>query len=308
MRALADVIELGGGRRAAHEVVGEGEPLLYFQGGPGMAADLLRDDAELLADRFAVHLIDPHGSGGSTPPADPSLYDHLGHARFYDEVRRALGIERATIMGISFGGIVALTYAALFPEVADRCVAISTRVIGDDLDDEDGAAEMERLLARHAGAPWYPAARRSWDEWTERVLATEDPAEADAIMREILPLYTAYPDEPRVRAAIERWRRDARGDLAAAKAWEGGLWQTIDARPLLGRVRCPVLVLVGELDPICGPAQARRLAEGLPDAEVVAIPECGHFVPIEAPERFRSLVAAFGARGPTRPGAGTASP
>jgi pimeloyl-ACP methyl ester carboxylesterase len=293
MSALADVVELAGGRRAAYEVVGEGEPLLYFQGGPGMGADLLRDDAELLADRFAVHLIDPHGSGGSTPPSDPSLYDHLGHARFYDEVRRALGIERATIMGISFGGIVGLTFAALFPAVAERCVAISTRVIGGDLDDNDGAAETERLLARHAEAPWYPAARRAWDEWTERVLATQDPAEADALMAEVLPLYTAHPDEPRVRAAIETWRRDARGDLAAAKAWEGGLWQTIDARPLLEQVRCPVLVLVGELDPICGPAQARRVALGLPDAQVVPIPECGHFVPIEAPERFRSEVAAF---------------
>ena len=78
MAPLRESLELPDGGRAAYEVVGRGEPLLYFQGGPGFSASLLRDDAELLADRFAVHLIDPHGSGGSTPPSDSALYDHIG--------------------------------------------------------------------------------------------------------------------------------------------------------------------------------------------------------------------------------------
>src|SRR5580700_9097051 len=98
MRALGNGIDLGGGRRVAYEVIGDGEPLLYFQGGPGFSASLLRDDAELLGDRFAVHLIDPPGSGGSTPPSDPALYDHIGHARFYEDVRQSLGVGAATIM------------------------------------------------------------------------------------------------------------------------------------------------------------------------------------------------------------------
>jgi len=132
MAALRELVELPDGRRASHEVVGEGEPLLYFQGGPGFSASLLRDDATLLGDRFAVHLIDPHGSGGSTPPSDAAAYDHLGHARFYEAVREALGLERVTVMGISFGSIVALTYAALFPGAAERCIAIAARAVGEE--------------------------------------------------------------------------------------------------------------------------------------------------------------------------------
>src|SRR6266852_2681370 len=107
MPALGQSVDLGGGRRAAYEVIGDGAPLFYFQGGPGFSAALLRRDAELLADHFSVYLIDPAGSGGSTPPSDPSQYDHIGHARFYDEVRRALGFEKVTIAGVSFGGTVA---------------------------------------------------------------------------------------------------------------------------------------------------------------------------------------------------------
>ena len=293
MPPLHDSIELSGGRRASYEVVGEGEPLLYFPGGPGYGANLLRDDAALLADRFAVHLIDPHGSGGSTAPADPSAYDHIGHARFYEEVRQALGLERPSVMGHSFGSIVALTYAALFPDVAARCIAIAARAVGEEEQGAEAEEEMEQMLARHRDAPWYESARATWDSWTERALAATDAAELDAMMTEVLPLYTAHPERPGVRRLIEVWRRESESDLAATKAWEGGLYQTIDVRPLLGDVRCPTLLLVGELDLICGPAHSEPIARAVPDAEVVIVPDSGHFIPAEAPDAFREAVLSF---------------
>src|SRR5262245_18684004 len=93
-------------------------------------------------------------------------------------------------------------------------------------------------------------------------------------------------------APDELWRREAGSDLGATKAWES-LGQTIDIRPLLSGVRCPTLLLVGELDLICGPAHSRAIAEAIPHAEVVTVPDCGHFVPGEAPEAFREAVVAF---------------
>jgi pimeloyl-ACP methyl ester carboxylesterase len=293
MAALRDSVELSGGRLASYEVVGVGEPLLYFPGGPGEGAGLLRDDAALLRDRFAVHLIDPHGSGGSTPPSDPSAYDHIGHARFYEEVRQALRLERPSVMGFSFGSMVALTYAALFPDMAARCIAIAARAVGEDEQGTEAEQEMERMLARHQDAPWYESARATWDNWTERALAATDAAEIEAMMAEVLPLYTAHPERPGVRRLIESWRREAESDLAATKAWEGGLYQTIDLRPLLGDVRCPTLLLVGELDLICGPAHSHAIAEAIPHAEVVTVPDSGHFIPAEAPDAFREAVLAF---------------
>ncbi len=293
MGALSESVMLSDGRRAAFEVIGNGPPLLYFQGGPGFSAALLREDAELLADRYAVYVIDPAGSGGSTPPADPAQYDHLGHARFYDEVRVALGVGPAAIMGISFGGIVALTYAALYPEATTRCICVSSRVVGEEGDSEEAAAEMQTFLARHSGQPWYPEAREIWDEWTDRVLAAQDSREVDAMMAAVLPLYTADPDRPGVNAMIQEWRRDMKSDLAAVKAWESGLWQQIDARPLLAKIRCPTLILVGALDLICGPTQGQLIADNLPGAELLVVPDCGHFIPAEAPEAFRRAVLDF---------------
>jgi pimeloyl-ACP methyl ester carboxylesterase len=287
------VVRLSGGRQASYEVVGQGEPLLMFPGGPGLPAAIVQSDAELLADRFTSYLIDPHGSGGSTPPAEASAYDHCGHAAFYDEVRAALGLERVGVAGVSYGGTVALTYAARHPDRTTRCLAVSAFAFGGDADEARGGeaeAEMEAMLARHAGAPWYAPARTAWDSWTEVTMAATDGAEIEALFDHTLPLYCAHPDRPDVAAALEELRSVLRADLAAMQAWEGGLYQSIDLTPLLPEIHCPTLVVAGELDLICGPAQARSIAAAIPGARLVTIPECGHFPALEAADGYLTAV------------------
>src|SRR5437763_16561614 len=112
MPPLRETVSLPGGAQATYEVIGNGEPLFYFQGGPGDSASLLRDDAELLADRFAVYLIDPPGTGGSTPAHDPSDYDQQRTTRIHENARRPLAVASATSKGSTVDATVALTQAA----------------------------------------------------------------------------------------------------------------------------------------------------------------------------------------------------
>jgi pimeloyl-ACP methyl ester carboxylesterase len=53
------------------------------------------------------------------------------------------------------------------------------------------------------------------------------------------------------------------------------------------------LVVAGELDFICGPAQARPIADGISGAELVMLPGCGHIPSVEAPQAYRQAVLAF---------------
>jgi proline iminopeptidase len=289
-------IEVGEGRQATYEVIGEGAPTLMFAGGPGFAAGYMRATAELFADVLQSHLIDPHGSGGSTPPPDPADYSPQGHAQFYEDVRVALGLSEVTVFGHSFGGTTALTFAARYPDVVTRCIAAAALGVGSELGDaeaEGADAEMEAMAERHRDAPWYPEAKDVWDNWTERVLATDDPHDVERMMTTVLPLYTAHPDRPEVAAALADFSKDLKADLAAIKAWEQGMFQGIDLRPILGHARMPTLVVAGELDLICGPAQARPIAGALPNATLVLIPDCGHMQTAEAPALFRETVTEW---------------
>jgi pimeloyl-ACP methyl ester carboxylesterase len=296
------VVQLEGGRQATYEVVGTGLPTIMLAGGPGYSAAYMRGNARVFADVLQSHLIDPHGSGGSTAPADTADYSPEGHARFYEEVRQALALGEVIVFGHSFGATTALTYAAMYPGSLSRCIAVGAFGVGVETDDADAAgavAETDAFAERHADKPWYPEARAAWDAWTQRVLATEDPAEVDRMMATILPLYTAHPERPGVWAALEEMRRDLNCNLAAIKVWEGGLFQEIDLRPVLGRITVPTLLVAGELDLVCGPAQANPLERGIPNASLVLIPECGHFPDVEAPTPFLESVSAWLASAPT---------
>jgi proline iminopeptidase len=293
---MTQIVVLPGGRAASYEVIGSGRPALMFAGGPGFSASYMNGDAELLSEVQCSYLIDPHGSGSSTPPADPGHYSPEGHARFYEEVRQALALPEVVVLGHSFGGTTALTYAALFPQSTAECVAVAAFGIGPDADAQDegdAAAEAEALLARHAGSPWYEAARPVMDSWTERMLAATDAAEMEQMMAMVLPFYLAEPDKAEVAARLAEMSGAMKANLAAGKAWEGGLYQGVDLRPLLGCITCPALIVAGELDFICGPAQAQPIAGSIPGSQLAMLPGCGHIPSIEAPEQYRQAVAGF---------------
>jgi len=112
-------------------------------------------------------------------------------------------------------------------------------------------------------------------------------------MATVLPLYTAHPDRPDVARRLDEMKQHLTADLAAAKAWEGGLYQTIDLRPLAAKIARPTLVVAGELDFICGPAQARPISDAVVKSNLEVISDCGHIPSIEAPDEYRSVVLRF---------------
>ena len=58
----------------------------------------------------------------------------------------------------------------------------------------------------------------------------------------------------------------------------------VDSRPMLAGIRCPALVLVGEADTLTPPERAAEMADGIPGAHLVEVPECGHLSTLERPE------------------------
>ena len=66
-----------------------------------------------------------------------------------------------------------------------------------------------------------------------------------------------------------------------------------DSRPLLASIRCPTLVLVGDGDLATPPELNKEIADGIPDARFVAVPECGHLSTIERPEAVNAALAAW---------------
>jgi len=219
-----------------------------------------------------------------------------GHTRSYEEVRQALALSEVVVLGHSFGATTALTYAALHPQSTASCVAVAAFGIGPDADAQGGGdaeAEAEAQLARHASSPWYADARPVMDSWTQRLLAATDAAEMEQMMAVVLPFYLAEPDKPEVAARLAEMSRVMKANPAAGKAWEGGLYQSVDLRPLLGRITSPAVIVAGDLDFICGPAQAQPIAGAITGSQLVMLAGCGRIPRIEAPQEYREAIVNF---------------
>ena len=104
----------------------------------------------------------------------------------------------------------------------------------------------------------------------------------------------AHPERPGPRAAIAAWRQDLRSNLAAAKAWESGLWRRSTCDPYCLRYKLPTLVLTCELDR-SGASHGRLIAQLIDHAEMIEeFPTAAtSFRPAEKPEAFLLAVTSF---------------
>ena len=268
------------GRTLSYERRGSGPLLVCHPGGPGGSAAEFRGFAGL-DDTFDLVLLSPRGSAGSDAADSYALESY---AADLDELRAHLGVERLKLLGFSHGGIVAIVYAAAYPDRVDRLVLASTISV---FDEAAQAAQMAGVEARR-GAPWFADAERAIaDEQAGQFETSEDLV---ANVQAQIPLY------------FHRWQghEQAGWELAADFAHAEPLryfneqeFPSFDLRPSLRTIGAPTLVMTGESDFICGPVCARTIADELADARLVVIPEAGHFTYVERPEAFRSALADF---------------
>jgi proline iminopeptidase len=87
-------------------------------------------------------------------------------------------------------------------------------------------------------------------------------------------------------------RRSGSAHELADRFW-GCLADAYDLRGRLGDVRWPTLVIVGERDWRTPPSASRTIAAGIPGAELLVLPDIGHFPYAEAPEAFATAIGQF---------------
>jgi pimeloyl-ACP methyl ester carboxylesterase len=264
-------------------VMRERPTLLLLHGGPGLDHSIYKPVFSTLADIAQVVFLDHRGNGRS----EPGPRESWTLAQWADDVHafcEAIGIARPIVYGASFGGTVALAYAARYPDHPAKLILVSTEAAGD--------THLERRVAlfeRFGGPEVGALARRRFLEGHGHA----DAAAVEAWLRLAFPLYTRTPRDP---DSVRRAVRNA--DVTHWFTRPGGEGQTFNLFPGLSRVRCPTLVLGGEDDPMTPIECQAEIAATLP-AHLVRFERfagCGHAVLPDAPERALAVIRAFIAR------------
>jgi 3-oxoadipate enol-lactonase len=248
------------GARLVYEVTGEG-PAVVLIHGFGLDMRMWDSQAGPLAARFRVVRYDCRGFGASGP-LDPAVaYTHAGDlVALLDH----LDIADAVLVGLSFGGRVALQTALADP--ARVC----------------GLALLDAVLD---GVPWDPESARALDEVAQRVQAGGVLAGREAWLAH--PLFAAARERP-----------DLAGPLAAMVAgYPGQHWlgqdphrQTRPPIDVLEGVAGPVLVAVGERDVPGFREMSAVLARRIPGATHRVVADAGHMINMEQPAAVNELL------------------
>jgi len=221
-----------------------------------------RAQLEGLSDIARVVAVDLRGRGKSRTQETSWTIDD--HADDVAETLEALGVEQADVGGVSMGGYVALALLRRHPEIVRSLILIDTRSVPDPEKIREGRLRTAALIRQGGVAAMLP--------------------------KELPRLMAAGASEDLKARAIQMFKDTP---SVAGVADTLAMRDRPDSTPLLPEIKVPVLVLQGEQDATIPMAQAAEMAQAIPGAKFVVVPDAGHLSSMENPMRANDAIRAF---------------
>lgn len=250
------------GTRIYWDERGQGEPILLIMG-LGWTFDLWHRTRPVLSPRYRTIAVDNRGVGRSDVPEGP--YSIAQMASDAAAVLDVAGVASAHVFGVSMGGMIAQEFALQYPNRVRSLILGCTAAGGPNA--VRAEPEVLQILVQRA----------------------EDPEEgAKAIAPFIYDPATA-PERLEEDLALRRkWFPTAKGYLAQLQgimAWE--------SYSRLSQIAAPTLVIHGESDKLVPAANARLIADRIPNAKLVMVPHASHILATDQPEAVHYAVLTF---------------
>jgi len=253
----------------------DGLPVVVLHGGPGAHHDYLLPGFDALARNRTLIYYDQRGGGRSPVPRDVPVgwWEHVADL---EALRETWGLDRLTLAGYSWGGLLAMLYATEYPRRVARLALVSPAPAW-----YGARREFERRFEERNRDPALQAERQ---RLRESGLRERDPA---GYQRRLFELSVVpYFHDPARAHDLTPFRVTGRTQQE--------VWTSLgeyDLRPKLAQLTMPALVLHGTDDPI--PIESARDTADRLRAEFHAVPACGHVPYVEAFETFSRVVDGF---------------
>ncbi len=266
-----------------YEVYGKGDHTILFlvPWWPLIDSRCYKAQIPYFSERFQCVTYDPRGNGKSDRPTDPEVYGLQTHLNDALAVLDAVGVDKATVVGLSCGGNVCAGLAAFYPDRIETIVTVGTvsplATPHEHRRPEYYAAEIEKPVG--------------WQKYNREYWRQHFPNFVDFFSREMF-------NEPHSTKQIEDtigWAAQTVGEtLIAANDGPAGARPMIDEAAYKA-IRCPLLAIHGDQDRVI-PTEASEIVAKLTNGELVILPGSGHGPHARAPAKINLLIRDFLAR------------
>jgi proline iminopeptidase len=252
-------------------------PLFAVNGGPGLShAYMMQND---LWQRVAAHrmvvLYDQRGTGASKQMQANAPQGMSAQVADLDALRNALSLDRIAVLGDSYGGMIAMAYAAAHPEHVSRLIL------------SDSAAPSWKTMV-HLLPDVFPDREEQGDAAAKKLAADPAAAAQAGLVNHMRMMFYSTAMRDAYLANM--------GDLGFVPAVGRAVQQAtenLDLTEKLAGFRFPTLVITGRYDMNVAPLTAWRMAHAIPGAQLVFFEKSGHLPAYEEPAKYLNVLDAF---------------
>jgi proline iminopeptidase len=284
-----------GGVLIYYKTIGRGAPIVIVHGGPGGSHDYFLPYLLPLARQNRLIFIDERGSGRSQKLDDPTGYTVENMVEDVEAVRQGLVLGKITLLGHSYGGVLAQAYALKYQNNLSHLILCSTFA---------STAEMNQVLARVKGAA--PTEVREQIDRDEKAGLYGHGAEYEknrytneymiaAWGGAYFPyLYQNHPDPNYDPTATGNTAWDLYREMWGSHGEfviDGNL-KSVEYVERLHTIHVPTLIIAGDHDE-CDPALSQEMHEKIADSQIVILPKSGHMTFVDQQGMFNDSVNTF---------------
>ena len=247
-----------------------------LHGGPGGDHSYYKPSLSPLADKMQLIYVDHRGQGRSARgPRETYTLDN--NVEDLEALRQYLGLEKIALLGASYGGMVALSYAVRYPENVSHLLAIVTASHAGFLD------RAKEILAERGTDEQKAVAETLWAG------SFESDEELRHYFEVMQPLYAQKHDPAASKDGQER----SIFSVDAINEGFSGFLRTYDIRDQLHKITAPTLVIGARHDWICAPEFSEEIASLIPNADLRIFEHSGHSVIGDEHQAFLDVVRGF---------------
>jgi proline iminopeptidase len=278
-----------------YTTIGRGAPLVILHGGPGASHDYFLPYLLPLVRHYRLIFIDERGSGKSQKLEDPADYTVENMVEDVEAVRQGLVLDKITLLGHSYGGVLAQAYALKYQNNLTHLILCSTFPSTTQMNQvfvkmkEKMPAELRERIDREEKEGLFGHGKdyeknrytndymiAAWGEgYFPYVYQNRPDANYDPVANGIMA-WDVYR---------EMWGSD--GEFVI----DGNL-KSVEYVDRLHTIHIPTLILAGDHDE-CDPSLSQEMHEKIEDSQIVILPKSGHMTFVDQPKMFNDSVLDF---------------